>query len=89
VDSTVNENRGVQTRLFKVVFMSKERFMIRWCIVCLERPQWEILPGGTKTDNGPLASGTLAETCIYRLYRNQNLDKRAAMLRFINRSGSL
>jgi len=53
VDSTVNENRDVQTRLFKVVFMSKERFMIRWCIVCLERPQWEILPGGTKTDNGP------------------------------------
>jgi len=39
---------------------------------------------GTKTDTGPLASGSLVETCIVCLYSDQNIDKTATTLRLRN-----
>ena len=45
----------------------------------------EILPGGTKTNTGPLASGFLVETCTACLYSCQNIDKTATNLRCRNR----
>ena len=47
-------------------------------------PPREILPGCTKTDTGPLASGTLVGICVTCLCSNQSVDKTANMLRFIN-----
>jgi len=43
----------------------------------------EILPGGTKTITGPLASGALIETCIACLYGHQDIEKTPTMSRFI------
>jgi len=37
---------------------------------------------GTKTNTGPLASGSLVEICIAFQYSNQNINKAPTMLRF-------
>jgi len=43
---------------------------------CMQsEPLGEILPWGTRTDTGPLASRPLVETCIACLYSNQNITK--------------
>jgi len=39
---------------------------------------------GTKTDTGPLASGSLVGTCMAFWYSNQIINKAPTMLRFTN-----
>jgi len=78
---------GIQDLRLKTPSRTESSIVV-FCVSTHSQGLREILPGGTKkskNDTGPVAPGAAVKSCVACLYSNQNIDKTATLLRFINR----